>query len=78
MTTITFNGGPFDGETRAVDMIAEAIACIGCVLRSDAIGSIADTRYVVYLPDGRGGVVFHAYADSLHAGLAMLPKENRR
>jgi len=76
MSTITFHGGPFDGEQRAVkDTMWDSE--YGCVVRSDAVGAIKP-RYAVYLPNGRGDVEFYAYAPSLEAGLAMLPKENRR
>lgn len=73
MTTITFNGGPFDGEVRVVD----DAKWFGCVVRSDAAGAIKP-RYAVYLPGERGDLNFHAYAPSLDAGLAMLPRENKR
>jgi len=76
MTTITFNGGPFDGEVRAVDD-AKWDTEFGCVVRSDAVGAIKP-RYAVYLPGERGDLHFHAYAPSLDAGLAMLPRENKR
>lgn len=72
MSTITLIGGPFDGEQRVYD----GHEC-GVVLRSDAMTAIKP-RYCVYLPNGRGDVEFHAYAPSIGAGLAMLPKENRR
>ena len=76
MTTITFIGGPFDGaHSLWVECDDDGHEC-GVVLRSDAGG--LSSRYAVYLPNGRGDVEFHAYAPSIDAGLAMLPKENRR
>lgn len=77
MSTVTFVGGPFDGDVRAVAPGISELFEHGCVLRSGAMGAIAP-RYCVYLPNGRGDVEFHAYAPSLDAGLAMLPKENTR
>lgn len=71
MSTITFIGGPLDGEQRVYD----GHEC-GVVLRT-VVGGLS-SRYAVYLPNGRGDVEFHAYAPSLEAGLAMLPKENTR
>ena len=75
MTTITIHGGPFDGkqidESDLCDIRLEAAATYGIVMTMY-------TRYAVYLPNGRGDVEFHAYAPTLDAGLAMLPKENRR
>jgi len=75
MSTITLNGGPFDGK-----QIDESDLC-GLHLEDAATYGIVMTmssRYAVYLPNGRGDVEFHAYAPSLEAGLAMLPKENTR
>lgn len=77
MSTVTFIGGPFDGDQRAVDPGISELFEHGVVMRSDAIGLIKP-RYAVYLPNGRGDVEFHAYAPSLDAGMAMLPKENQR
>lgn len=76
MSTITFIGGPFDGDQRVVDPGISELFEHGVVLRSDAGG--LSKRYAVYLPNGRGDVEFHAYAPSLEAGMAMLPKENTR
>ena len=77
MSIINFIGGPFDGDERVADMYPPGEFKHGCVLRTDAMGAI-HPRYAVYLPNGRGDVEFHAYAKSLDAGLAMLPKENTR
>ncbi len=76
MTTITFNGGPFDGDVCEVPGWDAGRFEYGCVKRSDAGG--LSKRYAVYLPGERGDLNFHAYAPSLEAGLAMLPKENTR
>lgn len=75
MTTITFNGGPFDGEVMDMGPVghADETKAFGCIRQSD--NGAGRARYVVYLPDGRGGVVFHAYTDSINAGMAMLDKE---
>ena len=75
MSTITFHGGPFDGEQRAVkDTMWDSE--YGCVVRSDAVGAIKP-RYAVYLPNGRGNVMFDSYAATLDEGLARLSKEHR-
>lgn len=75
MSTITFIGGPFDGK-----QIDESDLC-GLHLDDAAKYGIVmtmQTCQAVYRPNGRGDVEFHAYAPSLDAGLAMLPKENTR
>lgn len=75
MTTITFNGGPFDGENRELPEWDNHRYTYGCVKFSEA--ACPTKRYAVYLPGERGDLNFHAYAPSLDAGLAMLPRENR-
>lgn len=75
MSTITFISGPFDGHVHQVLDRDVGIFEFGIVKRSEGDHK---PRYAVYLPNGRGDVEFHAYAPSLNAGLAMLPKENRR
>ena len=77
MSIVTFIGGPFDGDMRVATDCKGVSADLGVVLRSDAVGAVKP-RYCVYLPDGKGGMVFECYAPTLDAGLAMLPKENRR
>jgi len=78
MSTITFNGGPFDGEVLDMGWAghADEMRSFGCVRHSEC-PSAGPARFVVYLPDGRGGVIFHAYTDSINAGLAMLDKERK-
>ena len=71
MSTITFIGGPFDGDQQEIDPGIPEHFESGCVRAHFLL-------WVVYLPNGRGDVEFHAYATSLEAGLAMLPKENTR
>lgn len=67
-TTVTLFGGPFDGECRSVP--AEWPAA-GAVLQSTPEWSMK-TRFCVYLPNGRGDMVFDGYAHSLDAGLWRL------
>ena len=74
MSTITLHGGPFDGK-----QIDDSDLCGFDVDVAETYGIVMTMYryYAVYLPDGRGDVEFHAYAPSLEAGLAMLPKEAR-
>lgn len=70
MSTITFIGGPFDGDQQEIDAGIPEHFESGCV-RAHFL------RWVVYLPDGRGNVVFHSYAATLDEGMARLSKEHR-
>lgn len=71
-STISFNGGPFDGDQQFTGECNDADEH-GCVRSSELPGMYP--RWCVYLPNGRGGVVFDSWAPSLEAALARLPRK---